>query len=350
MKICVISTSVFKAPPEGYSGLEMIAWQCAKGLAELGHEVSLVAPFGSSCPGVSMINAGAEGTWEERQSYNLYWKELLRFDVVIDHTWTKNSYMLKAEGVLKCPILGVMHAPIATMYGMLPPVDNPCMVCISHDQANHFQALHNREAKVCYNGVDHSVYRPLGIPRTDRFLFCGRIASIKGTLICMKACKEAGVGLDVIGDTKITNEPDYHAACVKEADGKQIRLIGNQTRGSCVWWMSQAHAFIHSAFPFREPYGLAPVEAMLCGLPVIASDNGALRETVPHGPESFAADAPGVLLKKEKDLVEAIRAWKERPFRPEQRANVRELAKRFSVQAMCRRYEELAKEALEGGW
>jgi len=44
MKICVISTTVIKCPPDGYAGLEMISWQCANGLHKKGHEVTLIAP------------------------------------------------------------------------------------------------------------------------------------------------------------------------------------------------------------------------------------------------------------------------------------------------------------------
>ena len=38
---------------------------------------------------------------------------------------------------------------------------------------------------------------------------------------------------------------------------------------------------------YREPFGLAPVEAQLCGMPVIAWDNGAMRETIKHGETGF---------------------------------------------------------------
>ena len=274
LRIAVISSQVFKlggAGLAGYGGLEQVAWMRAKGLAELGHQVALVAPHGSECPGVEVIECGPAGQWDEKRGFDLYWQRLFNFDAIVDDSWMKHAYMLKAEGVLKnretgrdIPVLGVMHAPVLGMYGWLPPVDKPCMVCISKDQANHFEALHGREARVCYNGVDPEMYKPLGIPRTDRFLFCGRFSSIKGPDIAIRACKEAGVCLDVIGDRSITQEPELYDQCCKEADGERIRIIGPQTRGAVVWWMSQAHAFIHSAFPFREPFGLAPVEAMLC--------------------------------------------------------------------------------------
>ena len=180
MRICIISTCVFKIPVAGYSGLEHLAWLIAKGLAEKGHEVSVVAPEGSSCPGAKIIAAGPERTWDEKTSFGNYWKELLTQDAIIDHSWLKHSYLLKGEGTLKCPVLGVMHAPVNTMYQSLPPnVEKPCFVCISQDQANHFNALFApAEARVAYNGIDLDFYKPLNIPRSDRFLFLARFSSV----------------------------------------------------------------------------------------------------------------------------------------------------------------------------
>ena len=132
MRIAVISAQVFACPPPGYSGLEMIAWQRAKGLAAKGHEVTFIAPNGSECPGCTMIFSGPPGQWDEKKAYGTYWEQLLKFDVIVDDSWCKWSYVLKQEGRLKVPVLGVLHAPVNTMYASLPPVEKPCFVCISN--------------------------------------------------------------------------------------------------------------------------------------------------------------------------------------------------------------------------
>lgn len=354
MKIAVLNTAVFvvgKSGASGYSGLEHLAWLTAKGLAEKGHTVSLFAAEGSECPGVEIIPIGPSGLWDESKSYSTYWQRLLEFDVIIDETWQKWSYILKQEGRLKAPVLGVLHAPVNTMYQSLPPVDKPCIVCISQDQANHFEALHSRTARVAHNGCDVNHYQPMNIPRTDRFLFLARFSSIKGPDIAIEACKAAGVGLDLIGDTSITNEPELLAKCKSMCDGKQIRLVGSVGRGETVWWYSQAHCLIHPNQRFREPYGLAPVESMLCGTPVIAWDYGAMRETISHGDS-------GWLVKSFDELVNMIKSVTSQHLKPDEmdhfndtvRKSSRAWAKRFSVEAMCDRYEQLCEEALNGGW
>jgi glycosyltransferase involved in cell wall biosynthesis len=370
MKIIVISTPIFKLGYGGlisYGGLEQIAWQQAAGLAARGHQVKLIAPDGSVCPGVEIISIGPERQIDEgmayggypevkdridignnqakeylvRRGHKGYWNELLECDCILDHSWGKFSYLLKMEGRLKAPILGWMHAPVNTMYQSLPSVDNPCFVSISEDQRQHFEVLHNRPARTCYNGVDCEYYKPLTTVRTNRYLFLARFSTIKGPHIAIEACKEAGVGLDLIGDTSITNEPEYLKKCLSMADGKQIRFLGSCSRGETVYWFSQAHGLLHSAQSFREPFGLAPVEAQACGCPVLTFDNGAMRETVKHGETGF-------VVKTVKEMIEHI---KHDSIKKLYRTCCREWAKQFSVDRMINRVEELCKEAITtGGW
>lgn len=360
MRIAVISTPIFKIgvpgdnlgviPLSGYAGLEVVAYHCAKGLANLGHQVALIAPDGSECPGVQVIGCGPAGRIDEAQSYsgikgtpyNGFWNHLLNFDCIIDHTWTKQAALLKMEGRLKCPILAVCHAPINTMYKELPPKGVMDFVCISEDQGNHFRALYSRDCRVCLNGVDLDYYKPLNIPRTNRFLFLARFSTIKGPQLCIEACKNAEAELDMIGDVTITHEPELIAFCKAQADGKKIKIVGNQPRGSCVYHFSKGHALIHAARDFREPFGLAPVEAMACGSPVICFDNGALRETVIH-------KKTGWIAKDMKAFVEHIKEAKD-GISEEMRKNCREQASKFSVKKMSIRYAQLCEEAVGGTW
>lgn len=379
MKIVVVSTPIFQTPVTGYAGLEVVAYEQAKGLAALGHEVALVAPDGSTCPNVQIIPCGPAGHVDEksafggfgelkddkgnvlRRAHPGYWQALVHADAVICHDWQKWAYSLKAEGALQAPVLGWFHAPVNTMYGQWPPtyprqppVEKACPVCISEDQANHFRALHNRPARVCYNGIDPEHYKPIpGIKRTDRFLFLARFSTIKGPALAIEACLAAGVGLDLVGDTTITGEPQYLEHCLKLAEqtspnwdrskGKQIVVHGGCSRGETVMWFSKAHAMIHPNRDFREPFGLAPVEAMACGCPVIAWNNGAMRETVGAG--------CGWLVSSVESLTEAIGQGVPKLLPETIRQRCRDNALKFTVDNMVKRCEELCREAVDsGGW
>lgn len=363
MKICVINSTVFAAGSKrqlddshkghvgrglaGYGGLEHLAWQTADGLVRKGHQVTFISPQGSELEGGEVISPGPPGGMDERRAYKTYWKELVKFDCIIDESWQKWAYILKAEGVLHAPVLGVLHAPCNTMYQVPPPVDKPCIVCISEDQASHWRALHgNADCRVVRNGIDLEFYRKMDVPRTDRFLFLARFSSIKGPDIAVKAARMADVKLDLVGDTSITQEPQFFEEVSKQCDGDRIRMVGPATRGNTVWWYSQAHCMLHPNQRFREPLGLAPLESQACGTPCIAWKLGAMNETIRHGDT-------GYLASNIEDYVGCVREFqgKTEHGRQVMRDNCREWTKGFSVQKMIDRYDELCIESVEtGGW
>jgi len=208
MKIGIISTPIFPLPLQGYGGLEAVAWERAKGLVKKGHNVTLFAPDGSTCPGVNVIPFGPAGQVSEemayggypehkegeeikRRAWKGYWSELLKLDVIIDDSWNKYAYLLKQEGRLKAPVLGVLHAPVNTMFQTPPPVEKPCIVCISEDQKNHYEALFSpAKARTCHHGIDLDFYKPLDIPRSKRFLFLARFSSVKCPDLAIQACRQ----------------------------------------------------------------------------------------------------------------------------------------------------------------
>lgn len=325
----------------------------------------VAAEFSTSALSWRKVTESAVTARDDEYVYDLSVPETENFFVGLvccHNSWQKWSYSLKAEGALKAPVLGWFHAPVNTMYGQwpptyprLPPVEKACPVCISDDQASHFQALHNRPARVCYNGIDPEHYKPIpGVKRTDRFLFLARFSTIKGPAIAIEACLKAGVGLDLVGDTTITGEPQYLEHCMKLAQqespgwdrskGKQIVVHGGCSRGETVMWYSKAHALLHSAKDFREPFGLAPVEAMACGCPVLCFNNGALRETVWDG-------ETGLIAETVQDFTEYLTCWWVQNIGPNRRNDCRRRALNFTVEKMAERCEELCNEAVSsGGW
>lgn len=339
LKICVISTTVLPAPPSGYAGLEMISWQCAEGLHNKGHDVTLVAPKGSK------TNAQLHETTlgeHERQAYSGYWQTLNKFDVIIDHSWEKWSYILKMEGKLTQPILGVLHAPVETMYNSPPPVPNPCFICISEDQGNACKAHLKCNYRVCHNGADRNFYKNNNRKRNNRYLFLARISTIKGPHIAVNVANNCAVGLDLVGDDRITGEPELLKQIKQVCNlSPNLRYIGHQNRDECVEWFNNNKALLHPNLHFREPFGLAPVEAQLCGMPVIAWDNGAMRETVKHGETGF-------LVRTQDEMESLIRSDAVTQIKSDRCI---EWASQFSWENMVNKYEKLCQEAVDtGGW
>jgi len=340
LKICIISTTVITCPPPGYSGLEMVAWQQARGLSRRGHTVLLVAPRGSTPPDGVLLH-GTTLNESEKQAYSGYWDKLPNFDVIIDNSWEKWSYMLRIEGRLATPILGVIHAPADTMYKSAPPILHPCIVSISDDQGVGAMEAWGVPTRTAYNGVDVDFYKQAkDVKRNDRYLFLARISRIKGPQIATDIARKLRIGLDLVGDDKLTGEPQLAQRMQMQAQ-HNIKYWGGVNRERAVEFFSTNKALLHMNLLFREPFGLAPVEAQLCGMPVIAFDNGAMRETIKQG-------VTGFLVKTQTEVEELIKSNAVASLKA---ADCIEWAAQFSVAKMIDRYEELAYEAIDtGGW
>jgi len=342
MRICVVSTTVLTVPLAGYGGLEEIAYLQAVGLAKKGHEVMLVAPRGSRAPGCHLH----ETTLMEHEelAFSGYRPKLGSFDAIIDHSWMKYAVLLKMENQIKAPVLLWTHAPVNTMWEKPPPLPKPCIVCISKDQAAHAKELWGVNARVCYNGIDIDFYRSHATStRGNRYLFLARFSSIKGPHLAVEAAMRTNIELDLVGDDKLTAEPAYLEQVKKavQSYGGKASFIGPVSREKAVEYFSTRKALLHMNQSYREPFGLAPLEAQLCGMPVIAFDNGAMRETIKPGETGFLVRSTDEVVK----LVLEDAVSKINPLA------CREWAKQFSVEAMVSRAEELCKEAIEkGGW
>jgi glycosyltransferase involved in cell wall biosynthesis len=206
-------------------------------------------------------------------------------------------------------------------------------------------------ARFAYNGIDLDFYKAMDNPPIgpgsmagsslrSRYLFLARMSKIKGPHLAVDLARKLRFQLDLIGDDRITGEPELAHRLLGLAKNN-ITYHGGVSRERAVQWFSVAKALLHPAFSFREPFGLAPVEAQACGCPVIASDNGACRETIVHGETGF-------VVKDIEAMEELIRSDAVATIKADAcRAN----AERFSITKMVDRYEELCKEALDtGGW
>lgn len=157
--------------------------------------------------------------------------------------------------------------------------------------AKRFPA-HRHKIKYVHLGVDTSLFHPNDRRKEGPFhiLFAGRLIPRKGIPVLIKAFRIArkevpGLRLSIAGGSQ---KPAYGVYLRKFARklNVPVQFKGNLSR-------SQMPAFYRSGDCFvcpsqqHEAFGLVNVEAMACGLPVIASDIGGIPEIVEHGRNGY---------------------------------------------------------------
>jgi starch synthase len=150
---------------------------------------------------------------------------------------------------------------------------------------------------VIHNGIDTLEFRPdpktdvlerHGIDtRTPYVVFVGRITRQKGIVHLLDAAGHLDKAVQVVF---CAGEPDT-PGIKEEVEGKLAKL--RKTRGGVVWIqamlarpeliqvLSHASAFVCPSI--YEPFGIVNLEAMACGVPVVASAVGGIPEIVQDG-------------------------------------------------------------------
>ena len=166
-------------------------------------------------------------------------------------------------------------------------------VCDTEMAAAHAVALgcDSDRTKVVHPGIDVGTFRPCDPDERNvepTVVTVGALRKGKGVLDVIVACdtvapRVPGLRLVVIGDGPLRREAETMAAT-----RPHVELRGRLPRTDVAREVARAHAFASAPHRHRfwvEQFGFGLVEAAACGLPIAATDCGAIREVVPdHNP------------------------------------------------------------------
>lgn len=299
MKIALIHNARF--PTQLYGGTERVVWWLAKGLSELGHSVVLVCQKESICPFAEIIPF-------DTGNYNTRNIESSLPNVSLFH------YFSTPE-----------HTPTTPYLVTIGGNGKPGEVFLSNTtfvSRNHAHR-HNAECFV-YNGIDPDDYRFSDVKKNYLLFLAKASWRVKNVRGAIRVARNARRDLRILG-------------------GK--RFLFNHWRGVCWEGMvggEEKLKFIADAcgllFPviWNEPFGLAVVESLVSGTPVIASKRGSLPELICHD--------VGKLCNSEQEFQEAIESLPS--FRPDR---CREwVMSHFHYRLMTTKYVGLYEKILAG--
>ena len=172
-----------------------------------------------------------------------------------------------------------------------------CIIATCSDEAFELKAMGIPPEKISIApcGVDLDLFPGSGPAdkreRTHRILSVGRLVPRKGVEVVIQALpllRNAGfqdVELLIVGGggdatmTEADGEARRLLAVASELDVRQhVSFRGQVPREAMPGIFRSADAVVCT--PWYEPFGIVPLEAMACGIPVVAAAVGGLRDTV----------------------------------------------------------------------
>jgi glycosyltransferase involved in cell wall biosynthesis len=284
MRIGIVVPPFISVPPERYGGTELFVAQLAEGLQARGHH-PIVYTVGSSqvrCEtrwrqptGRWPIESALESSLEDLDHSSWACSQAAR---ECDVLHINNAPGLHISRFVDRPFVYTLHHPhdavLSSYYASFPAVH---YVAISHDQARRERLRHLR---VVHHGLAMENYR-LAAGRRDYLCFIGRLAPIKGTHTAIEVARRASLPLKIAGEIQPLFQ-DYWRREIEPRLGDGIEYVGEVDLAAKNELLAGARALL---FPieWEEPFGLVMIEAMACGVPVLAFARGSAPEVVEDG-------------------------------------------------------------------
>jgi glycosyltransferase involved in cell wall biosynthesis len=288
MKIAQIAPLAESVPPRLYGGTERVVSYLTEELVRLGHDVTLFASADSQTSARLIACAPHALRLDPRVRdplpHHLLMLERVRkqaheFDVLHFHVEHIHLPLFRAFA-RKC---------VTTLHGRLDLPDlvplyrefrDMALVSISDAQRSPLAGA-NFIATV-YHGLPEAVCPFNPVPRGDYLVFCGRVSPEKGLERAIEIARLAGMRLRIAAKVDPAEEQYFRARIAPLLRHPLIEFVGEVDESTKPALLGNAAALL---FPigWPEPFGLAMIEAMSCGTPVIAWPNGSVPEIVEHG-------------------------------------------------------------------
>jgi glycosyltransferase involved in cell wall biosynthesis len=331
MKIAHVSPLMESVPPKLYGGTERIVAYLCDELAALGHDVTLFAS------GDSVTRARLEPVWPcalrlDPRMRDYIAPHIVMLEMVARRAADFDIVHLHVD-YLGYPILRRARVPfVATLHGRLdlPELqrvyqtfaDAP-VVSISDGQRRPLPQA--RYVATVYHGIPERQLLP-GFGHGGYLAFLGRISPEKAPDAAIRIAAAAGMRLQIAAKVDRVDETYFAAHIAPLLAQSHVEFIGEIGEEQKAEFLGNAAALL---FPIAwpEPFGLAMIEAMACGTPVIAFRNGSVPEVVEDGVTGFVVDDEAAAVAATKRLKYLDRNCIRRVF--EQRFTARRMAEDY---------------------
>jgi glycosyltransferase involved in cell wall biosynthesis len=185
------------------------------------------------------------------------------------YMWRQNPDFIRRQFLLTKPFVRLLFGVLRRLdFRAAQQVDQ--LMTNSAWTAQAIKSAYGREAKVIYPPVQVKRFKPLR--RESFYLVVSRLATNKRIDLILAAFAQLDLPLVIVGDGPL------RAELLRKAS-PNVTFMGFRSDPEVADLLGRARAFLHVAL---EDFGIAAVEAMAAGCPVIALNRGGTAETVVH--------------------------------------------------------------------
>lgn len=299
MRIAQVAPLYEAVPPRLYGGTERIVSYLTEGLVRRGHDVTLFASGDSVTsahlqpqrkvalrldPSLSSAAAAHISMLHEVR------KRQRDFDIIhvhLSHFVHFPVFESMPSKVVTTPHGRLDYVDLADTYARWPTFP---MISISMRQRQPLPDA-NWVGNV-YHGLPLDLYAPLPRQAGNKpyLAFLGRISPEKRVDRAIEIARRSKMPLRIAAKIEGVDQRYFDEKIAHLIDGADVEFIGEVNDAEKVEFLSNAHALL---FPidWPEPFGMVMIEAMACGIPVIAWRCGAVPEILDDGVTGFIVDS-----------------------------------------------------------
>jgi glycosyltransferase involved in cell wall biosynthesis len=295
MRIAQVAPLYEAVPPLLYGGTERVIHYLTEELVKQGHEVTLFAS------GDSITNATLVATVEEALRLDpdcldplahhiVQLQEVIErqksFDIIHFHT----DYLhFPFSGNCKTPCLTTLHGrlDIPDLQAVYRKFPDQQVISISNNQ--RLPLPNANWVGTVYHGLPEDLHT-LNANEGSYFAFIGRISPEKRVDRAIEIAIACNCPLKIAAKIDKVDERYFEKEIAHLLDNPLIEYIGEINESNKTAFLGNAKALL---FPidWAEPFGMVMIEAMSCGTPVIAFNNGSVPEVVDDGVTGFIVES-----------------------------------------------------------
>jgi len=301
---------------EGIGGLSVVVWELTRELAERGVVVDVLTPSKNGETNETVAGVGVIGSklgerfmrnrpltksegrfldeYEAVLSINNYAARTLRsYDRrsgivtrqihMIGQDRTLETYMSLKPGLTEFLKMAAVRRKDR---GLMHPLTGSRTICVSRYLSNIMRDGNFEDSRNLFtipNGIHTHLFRPMNVEKKYDLLFVGRFQQAKGLDVLLRALRlihetrGRTYRVGILGEFTV-EQRKFVVSNIPEPVRESVEFLGVVDREDVAETINSGNILI---VPSRyESFGLPALEAMACGIPVLASRVGGLPEII----------------------------------------------------------------------